>query len=80
MPPNRHDQISFVRSDLRMYRIFAERLRCLTNASFTSAYDCHQRQQELDQLKDQFMITASHELRRFNCYTGYIELIAHTMN
>ncbi|HET7637837.1 MAG TPA: ATP-binding protein, partial [Ktedonobacteraceae bacterium] len=77
--PNRHDQISFVNSDLSYVQDFAEQAAvALTNAQlYQRLRTAHQRQQELDQLKDQFMITASHELRTpLTAVQGYIELIA----
>jgi signal transduction histidine kinase/uncharacterized protein YigA (DUF484 family) len=77
--PNRHDQISFVNSDLPYVQDFAEQAAvALTNAQlYQRLRTAHQRQQELDQLKDQFMITASHELRTpLTAVQGYIELIA----
>ncbi len=74
-----YDQIPFVKGDLSLAQDFAEQAAvALTNAQlYERLRRAHQRQQELDQLKDQFMITASHELRTpLTSVQGYIELIA----
>jgi signal transduction histidine kinase len=74
-----HDQVPFVQGDLLLAQDFAEQAAvALTNAQlYERLRSAHQRQQELDQLKDQFMITASHELRTpLTSVQGYIELIA----
>ncbi len=76
---NGHDQTSYTKSDLPYIQDFAEQAAvALTNAQlYLRLRTAHQRQQELDQLKDQFMITASHELRTpLTAVQGYIELIS----
>ncbi|MFL5629501.1 MAG: ATP-binding protein, partial [Ktedonobacteraceae bacterium] len=76
---NGHDQSSYARDDLPYIQDFVEQAAvALTNAQlYLRLRTAHQRQQELDQLKDQFMITASHELRTpLTSIQGYIELIS----
>jgi len=77
--PGSHDKKSFSLADLPHAQDFAEQASiAFTNAHlYQSLRDAHQRQQELDLLKDQFMITASHELRTpLTAVQGYLELLA----
>jgi len=77
--PGTHDKKSFTPADLPHAQDFAEQASiAFTNALlYQSLRDAHQRQQELDHLKDQFMITASHELRTpLTAVQGYLELLA----
>ncbi len=77
--PGGRDKKSFTPADLPHAQDFAEQASiAFTNAHlYQSLRDAHQRQQELDQLKDQFMITASHELRTpLTAVQGYLELLA----
>lgn len=77
--PGTHDKRSFMVRDLPQAQDFAEQaVVALTNANlYQQLRTAHQRQQELDKLKDQFMITASHELRTpLTAVQGYLELMA----
>lgn len=77
--PETHDKKSFTAADLPQAQGFAEQAAiAFTNAQlYQQLRSAHQRQQELDQLKDQFMVTASHELRTpLTAIQGYIELLA----
>jgi signal transduction histidine kinase len=77
--PGAHDKRSFIARDLSQAQDFAEQAAvALTNANlYQQLRSAHQRQQELDKLKDQFMITASHELRTpLTAIQGYLELMA----
>jgi signal transduction histidine kinase len=77
--PGTHDKKSFTLADLPHAQDFAEQASiAFTNAHlYQSLRDAHQRQQDLDHLKDQFMITASHELRTpLTAVQGYLELLA----
>ena len=79
VPPETHEKKSFTIADLSQAQDFAEQAAiAFTNAQvYQQLRDAHQRQQELDQLKDQFMITASHELRTpLTAVQGYLELVA----
>ncbi|HEY4388640.1 MAG TPA: GAF domain-containing protein, partial [Ktedonobacteraceae bacterium] len=77
-----HDSLNeyppFNSADLPLAQNFVEQARvAFTNARlYQRLKNAHQRLQELDQLKDQFMITTSHELRTpLTAVQGYIELL-----
>lgn len=70
---------SFEPIDLQHVQDFMEQAAvAFTNAQlYQHLKVAHQRQKELDQLKDQFMITASHELRTpLTAVQGYLELLS----
>lgn len=78
-PHGPHDRQSFGREALLMAQDFAEQ----ASVAFTNAYlyqhlrSAHDKMQALDQLKDQFMVTASHELcTPLTAVQGYIELLS----
>jgi len=53
-----------------------ERRRQEAEQLYMEVHAAHQRLQEVDQLKDQFMMTASHELRApLTCVQGYLKLL-----
>ncbi len=53
-----------------------ERQRQEAERLYMEVHAAHQRLQEVDQLKDQFMITASHEIRApLTCVQGYLKLL-----
>src|SRR5258708_29828683 len=66
-------------ADLPQAQDFAEQAAiAFTNAQlYQELRNAHQQLQQLDQMKDQFMITASHDLRTpLTAVQGYLELLA----
>jgi GAF domain-containing protein len=76
IPSGVYDRSSFTIADLPQVQDFVEQAAvAFRNAQlYEHLQAAHRQQQELDQLKDQFMITASHELRtQLTAMQGYIE-------